>query len=83
MSEKIIVISLFSSCVISFLWSVIGVFEKPNNQQKQQYNLLQLSSLMTWLIAYYEIYETSDLNTTFGWICICLLLIALTLFWFC
>lgn len=80
--EKIIVISLFLFCVISFLWSVIGIFKKPNNHQKQQYRLLQLSSLTTWLLGYYEIYEANNRNEIFGWICIFLLLSTLTLFWY-
>lgn len=42
--------ALTCASFLSFLWSVIGVFKKSNNREKNKYMALRICTLLTWAV---------------------------------
>lgn len=71
---------LVSLNVISFLWSVIGIFKSNKEKESLKYRGLQIFSVLTWITCLYAVYF-SDLTDIQSWaLCLCQL-ICLISFW--
>ncbi len=67
--------------VLSFAWSVIGVFKKHSEMQYKYYRVLQFFSILQWLVmikAVFFVHFDSDFKI---WIALIIQLICAVIFW--
>lgn len=78
MKYALLLISLLNFA--SFLWSIIGVFKKEEEQQSLKYRLLQINTGLLWVLLPYSIYNSQLSDVTYSVVTI-IQLFCLATFW--
>lgn len=69
-------------CFISFFWSVIGVFRKPEGSVSTMYRVLQISSGWTWTYSLFCIVLTDGPHLGAQILALVLIMLSLLIFWY-